>query len=77
MRAYVAHNMDSNEDLLDNLEMAKSEAATVQVLAEEGVDLLRKPMMRRRRLKLKLVNWLGRKRLWRPRKRRLKKKLSS
>ena len=77
MRAYVAHNMDSNEDLLDNLETAKSEAATVQVLAEEGVDLLRKPMRRRRRLKLKLVNWLGRKRLWRPRKRRLKKKLSS
>ena len=77
MRAYVAHNMDSNEDLLDNLETAKSEAATAQVLAEEGVDLLRKPMRRRRRLKLKLVNWLGRKRLWRPRKRRLKKKLSS
>ncbi|RVW36949.1 hypothetical protein CK203_094933 [Vitis vinifera] len=42
MRAYVAHNMDENEDLLANLETAKSEAAATQKLAEEGVGLLKK-----------------------------------
>ena len=42
MRAYVAHNMDENEDLLANLEKAKSEAAATQKLVEEGVGLLKK-----------------------------------
>ena len=42
MRAYVAHNMDMNEDLLASLEMTKSEAVVVQNLSEEGVGLLRK-----------------------------------
>ena len=59
MRAYVVHNVDGIENLLANLEMAKSEVVVVQELAEEDVALLRK------------------RRLWRPRKRRLKKKLSN
>lgn len=42
MRAYVAHNMDRNEDLLANLEMTKNEAVVVQNLFEEGIGLLRK-----------------------------------
>ena len=42
MRAYVAYNMDGNEDLLTNLEMMKSEVDATQELAKEGVDLLRK-----------------------------------
>ena len=42
MRAYVAYNMDRNEDLLTNLEMMKSEVDATQELAKEGVDLLRK-----------------------------------
>lgn len=42
MRAYAAHNMDRNEDLLTRLETAKSEFAVARKLAEEGVSLLRK-----------------------------------
>lgn len=42
MRAYVAHNMDRNEDLLASLEMTRNEAVVVQNLSEEGVGLLRK-----------------------------------
>lgn len=34
--------MDENEELLAGLEMTKSEVATVQKLAKEGVGLLRK-----------------------------------
>lgn len=42
MKAYVARNMDGNEDLLANLEIAKSEAVVAQELAKEGVGLPRK-----------------------------------
>ena len=42
MKAYVAHNMDGNEDLLASLKTTKSEAAAAQKLAEEGVGLLKK-----------------------------------
>ena len=42
MRAYVAHNVDENEDLLANLEMAKGEVVVAQQMVEEGVGLLRK-----------------------------------
>lgn len=42
MMAYLAHNVDRNEDLITNLETTKNEAAATQKLAEEGVDLLRK-----------------------------------
>ena len=42
MKAYVAHNMDGNEDLLASLETTKSEVAAAQKLAEEGVGLLKK-----------------------------------
>ena len=42
MMAYVAHNVDENEDLLANLEIVKSETVAAQELAKEGVGLLRK-----------------------------------
>ena len=42
MRAYVAHNVDENEDLLANLEMAKGEVVVAQQMVEEGVGLRRK-----------------------------------
>ena len=42
MRAYVAHNMDGNEDLFANLEMTKNEVIAARKLAEEGVGPLRK-----------------------------------
>ena len=42
MRAYIAHNMDGNGELLTNLEMARSEVAATQKLAKEGAYLLRK-----------------------------------
>ena len=42
MRAYVAHNVNENEDLLANLEIVKSETVATQELAKEGVGLLRK-----------------------------------
>ena len=42
MRAYIAHNMDGNEEFLPNLEMARSEVADARKLAEEGAYLLRK-----------------------------------
>ena len=42
MRAYVAHNVDENEDFLANLKTTKSEVVTAQELAKEGVSLLRK-----------------------------------
>lgn len=42
MRAQVAHKVDENEDLVSNLEMAKSKASTAQELAKESVGLLRK-----------------------------------
>ena len=41
-RAYVAHNMDENEDLLASLEMEKGKVAASRKLAEEGTSLLRK-----------------------------------
>ena len=42
MRAYIAHNMNENEDLLTNLETTKSEATATRKLAEEGVGPLKK-----------------------------------
>ena len=42
MRAYVAHNMDGNEDVLANLKTTKSEVVAAQELAKEGVNLSRK-----------------------------------
>ena len=42
MRAYVAHNVDENEDFLANLKTTKSEVVAAQELAKEGVSLLRK-----------------------------------
>ena len=42
MRAYIAHNMDENEELQVGLETAKSEATTAWKLVEEGACLLRK-----------------------------------
>lgn len=42
MREYVAYNMDENEDLIANLEMAKNEAVVARRITEEGADLLRK-----------------------------------
>ena len=41
MRAYVAHNVDENEDLLANLEMAKGEVVVAQQMVEEEVVRLR------------------------------------
>lgn len=42
MRAYIAYNMEENEDLLTSLETMKSENAATRKLVEEGVGLLRK-----------------------------------
>ena len=42
MRAYVAHNMDGNEDLLANLETTKNEVVATRKLVEERVGPLRK-----------------------------------
>ena len=42
MRAQVAHKVDENEDLVSNLEMAKSKTSAAQELAKESVGLLRK-----------------------------------
>ena len=42
MRAYVAHNMDGNEDVLANLKTMKSEVVAAQELAKEGVNFSRK-----------------------------------
>ena len=42
MRAYVAHNMDRNEDLITSLKTVKSEVVAARKLDEEGVCLLRK-----------------------------------
>ena len=42
MRAYIAYNMDGNEEFLSDLEMARSEAAATRKLAEECAYLLRK-----------------------------------
>lgn len=42
MKAQIAHSIDGNKELLAGLETAKSEAATIQKLAKEGVSLLRK-----------------------------------
>ena len=42
MRAYIAHNMDENEDLFASLETEKSEATATRKLAEESVSLLKK-----------------------------------
>lgn len=41
-RAYVAHNMDGNVDLLASLETAKSEVVVARKLVEERTSLLRK-----------------------------------
>ena len=57
MRAYVAHKVNGNEDLLSNLETMKNEAAAAQELVEEGVNLLRKRRLlqpRKRKLKKRL-----------------------
>ena len=42
MRAYIAHNMDENEELQVGLETARSEATAAWNLVEEGACLLRK-----------------------------------
>lgn len=42
MRAYVAHNMDENEDLLSNLETTKSKAVAARKLDKERAGILRK-----------------------------------
>lgn len=42
MRAYIAHHMDSGEDLRSKLKLAKSELAADWKIADEGVGLLRK-----------------------------------
>nr|CAN60233.1 hypothetical protein VITISV_016497 [Vitis vinifera] len=43
MRAYIAHNMDGNEELLADLEKAKSEVVAAQKLVEaEALDLAEK-----------------------------------
>lgn len=40
--AYVAHNMDENEDLLASLETAKSDVVVARKLVKERTSLLRK-----------------------------------
>ena len=42
MRTYIAHNMDGNEELLADLETARSKVVAARKLAEEDVCLLRK-----------------------------------
>lgn len=42
MRAYIAHHMDSSEDLRSKLKLAESELAVDRKVANEGVRLLRK-----------------------------------
>lgn len=42
MRAYIAHHMDSSEDLCSKLKLAESELATDRKVVDEGVGLLRK-----------------------------------
>ena len=42
MRAYIAHNMDGNEELLADLETIKSKVATTRKLTKKGACLLRK-----------------------------------
>lgn len=42
MKAYIAHNMDENEELQVGLETTRSEATIARKLAEEGACLLRK-----------------------------------
>ena len=42
MTAYIAHNMNENENLLTNLETTKSEATATRKLVEVGVGLLKK-----------------------------------
>lgn len=42
MRAYIAHNMDGNEEFLPCMEMARSKVAATRKLAEKGAYLLRK-----------------------------------
>ena len=42
MRAYVAHNMNGNEDLITSLKMVNNEVVAARKLDEEGVCLLRK-----------------------------------
>lgn len=42
MRAYIAHHMDSSEDLRSKMKLAESELAADRKVADEGVGLLRK-----------------------------------
>lgn len=42
MRAYIAHHMDSSEDLRSKLKLAESELAANRKVVDEGVGLLRK-----------------------------------
>lgn len=42
MRAYIAHNMDGNEELRVGLEAADGELAVAQKVIDEGVKLLKK-----------------------------------
>lgn len=42
MRAYIAHNIDGNEELLADSEKAKSEVVAAHKLAEECISQLRK-----------------------------------
>ena len=58
MRAYIAHNMDKNEDLLVSLEMTKSEATAAWKFAEEGDGLLRKTEEEEKVVKVE-ARWLA------------------
>ena len=58
MKAYIAHNMDKNEDLLASLEMTKSEATAAWKFAEEGGGLLRKTEEEEKVVKVE-ARWLA------------------
>lgn len=42
MSAYIAHNMNGNEELPTDLETTMSEVTTAQKLTKQGANLLRK-----------------------------------
>lgn len=58
MRAYIAHNMDKNEDLLASLEMTKSEATAAWKFAKEEDGLLRKTEEEEKVVKVE-ARWLA------------------
>ena len=76
MKAYIAHNMNENEELQVGLETTRSEVIVAQKLAKEGVYLLRKAK-EEKCPKPRLVDWLRKRWLWRSKRRRLKRRLSS